>query len=40
LQRAAVFREKPVSASELVRTILEDYAKRNPLPKGLRQGWR
>lgn len=36
LQRAAVIREKPVSWSVLVREILEDYAKKNPLPKGLR----
>jgi hypothetical protein len=37
LRLTAALREPPLpAASELVREILEDYAKKNPLPKGLR----
>lgn len=36
LVRSAALRPEPIKASELIREILEDYAAKHPLPKGVR----
>jgi hypothetical protein len=36
LVRTAALRSEPIKASELIREVLEDYAAKHPLPKGVK----